>query len=102
MPAWLGVESLRGGHATSIGAAPGAIAGLVAITPACGAVTPIGALAVGAVAGAVCPFAFGLKERFGTVLIGVLATADAPSGKDGLLHGGRLHLLGVQWVRRSR
>lgn len=116
MLAWLSVESLRGGHATSIGAASGAITGLVAITPSCGAVTPIGAIVIGAIAGAVCPFALGLKERFGyddsldvvgvhlvggiigTVLIGLFATANAPSGQDGLFYGGGLHLLGVQAV----
>ena len=55
--AWLVVEKLREGHATSLGAASGLIAALVAITPACGAVSPLGALVVGGAAGAVCCFA---------------------------------------------
>ncbi|GAB6899005.1 ammonium transporter [Kineosporia succinea] len=114
--AWLLIEKLRDGHATTLGAMSGAIAGLVAITPACGAVTPLGALAVGAVAGAVCPLAIALKYRFGyddsldvvgvhlvggllgTVLIGLFGTADAPSGKAGLFYGGGFGLLGTQIV----
>ena len=49
---WLLVERLRDGHATSLGAASGAVAGLVAITPACGFVDPVAAILIGAVAGA--------------------------------------------------
>jgi Amt family ammonium transporter len=63
--AWLIVEKLRDGHATSLGAASGVVAGLVAITPACAAVTASGALAIGAVAGALCAMSVGLKFRFG-------------------------------------
>ena len=48
---WLLVEKIRDGHSTSLGAASGVVAGLVAITPACSAVSPIGAIVVGAVAG---------------------------------------------------
>jgi Amt family ammonium transporter len=114
--AWLLVERLRDGHATTLGAMSGAIAGLVAITPACGAVTPLGALVVGFVAGAVCPLAISLKYRFGyddaldvvgvhlvggiigTLLVGLLGSADAPSGRAGLFYGGGLELLGVQAV----
>lgn len=114
--AWLLVEKIRDGHATSLGAASGAIAGLVAITPSCGAVSPLGALGLGAVAGAICALAVGLKFRFGfddsldvvgihlvggvvgTLLVGVLGTAEAPSGRDGLLYGGGLGLLGAQAV----
>ncbi|MGY1636139.1 ammonium transporter [Geodermatophilus sp. SYSU D00742] len=114
--AWLLVERLRDGHATTLGAMSGAIAGLVAITPACGAVTPMGAFAVGAVAGAVCPLAISLKYRLGyddaldvvgvhlvggvigTLLVGLLGSAEAPSGRDGLLYGGGLGLLGTQAV----
>ena len=114
MLAWLGVEIVRDGHATTMGAASGAIAGLVAITPSCGAVSPMGAIVVGVAGGIVCPLALGLKERFGyddsldvvgvhlvggvvgTLMVGLIATADAPSGQAGLLHGGGLRLLGVQ------
>ncbi|MCD0449988.1 ammonium transporter [Actinocorallia sp. API 0066] len=116
MLAWMLVEKLRDGHATTLGAASGAITGLVAITPSCGAVTPVGALALGAVAGVVCPLAVSLKYRLGyddaldvvgvhmvgglvgTVLIGLLASADAPNGADGLLYGGGFGLLGTQTV----
>src|SRR6267142_2569779 len=62
---WLGVEKIKDGHVTGVGAASGAVAGLVAITPACGAVTPVGAIFVGLIAGAICPLAVGLKSRFG-------------------------------------
>ena len=48
---WLLIEKLRDGHATSLGAASGVVAGLVAITPACSSVTPVGAILVGLVAG---------------------------------------------------
>ena len=48
MLAWLLVEKIRDGKATSLGAASGIVAGLVAITPACGAVDPVGAIAIGA------------------------------------------------------
>ncbi len=63
--AWLIVEKLRDGHATSLGAASGVVAGLVAITPACAAVTASGALIIGVVAGALCAMSVGLKFRFG-------------------------------------
>ena len=52
---WLLVERIRDGHATTLGAASGAVAGLVAITPACAAVTPVGAIVLGLVAGASAP-----------------------------------------------
>jgi Amt family ammonium transporter len=63
--AWIAVEKLRDGHATSLGAASGVVAGLVAITPACAAVDTSGALLVGLVAGALCALAVGLKFKFG-------------------------------------
>lgn len=63
--AWLLVEKLRDGHATSLGAASGVVAGLVAITPACAAVNASGALIIGAVAGALCALSVGLKFKFG-------------------------------------
>jgi len=63
--AWLLVEKIRDGHATSLGAASGVVAGLVAITPACAAVSASGALIIGAVAGVLCALAVGLKFKFG-------------------------------------
>ncbi len=63
--AWLVVEKVRDGHATSLGAASGVVAGLVAITPACAAVTASGALIIGVVAGVLCAMSVGLKFRFG-------------------------------------
>ncbi|MDJ0393864.1 ammonium transporter [Rhodococcus sp. G-MC3] len=116
MAAWLIVEKIRDGKATSFGAASGVVAGLVAITPSCTAVTPIGAAVIGIAAGALCALAIGLKYRLGyddsldvvgvhlvggivgTLLIGVLASAEMPAGVDGLLYGGGLHQLLVQFV----
>ena len=63
--AWLLVEKIRDGHATSLGAASGVVAGLVAITPACAAVNASGALIIGAVAGALCALSVGLKFKLG-------------------------------------
>ena len=63
--AWLLVEKIRDGHATSLGAASGVVAGLVAITPACAAVDASGALIIGAVAGVLCALSVGLKFKFG-------------------------------------
>jgi Amt family ammonium transporter len=103
---WLVTEKIRDGHATSLGAASGVVAGLVAITPAGSSVSPLGALALGLVAGILCALAVGLKYRFGfddsldvvgvhlvgglvgTLLIGLLATSEAPAGVDGLFYGG--------------
>ncbi|WP_344066994.1 hypothetical protein [Nostocoides vanveenii] len=91
---------------TSFGAASGLVGGLVAITPSCGSLSPIGAMLMGAVAGAICCWAVGLKYRFGyddsldvvgvhlvvgivgTLGIGLLATKLAPTGVAGLLYGG--------------
>ena len=112
--AWLAVERFRDGHATSLGAASGLVAGLVAITPSCSAVSPLGALVMGGLAGVVCALAVGLKYRLGyddsldvvgvhlvgglvgTFGIGLLATAAAPAGVDGLLYGGGSGQLGRQ------
>jgi Amt family ammonium transporter len=117
--AWLLVERARDGHATSFGGASGVVAGLVAITPSCGAVTPVGAMVVGALGGTVCSLAVGLKYRFGyddsldvvgvhlvggivgTLAIGFLASAVAPQGIDGLLYGGGAGQLGRQLVATS-
>ncbi|WP_029252541.1 ammonium transporter [Paraoerskovia marina] len=105
---WLVTEKLRDGSATSLGAASGVVAGLVAITPAAGSVSPVGSLAVGAVAGVLSALAVGLKFKFGyddsldvvgvhlvsglwgTVAIGFLAT------ETGLFYGGGVEQLVVQ------
>ncbi|WP_214413464.1 ammonium transporter [Sphaerisporangium fuscum] len=63
--AWILVEKLRDGHSTTLGVASGAVAGLVAITPACGFVDPWAAIVIGLIAGAVCAYAVGLKYRLG-------------------------------------
>ena len=65
MLCWLLTERIRDGHATSLGAASGVVAGLVAITPACSSVNVVGALAIGATAGILCALAVGLKFKFG-------------------------------------
>ena len=114
MLGWLLVERLLHGKATSLGAASGIVAGLVAITPSCGAVSVVGAIAIGAIAGGACAWAVGLKYKLnlddsldvvgvhlvggilGTVLIGLFSTAKAPGGVDGLFYGGGLKSLGEQ------
>jgi Amt family ammonium transporter len=63
--AWILVERYRDGHATSLGVASGAVAGLVAITPACGFIDPWAAVLLGALAGAICAYAVGLKYKLG-------------------------------------
>ncbi len=111
---WLVLERFRDGHATTLGAASGMVAGLVAITPSGGSLTPLGALAMGLGAGVICALAVGLKYRWGyddsldvvgvhlvgglvgTLGIGLLATAAAPTGVDGLLYGGGVDQLGKQ------
>lgn len=114
MLSWLVVERIRDGHATSVGAASGVVAGLVAITPACGALTPVGSLILGAVAGVLSALAIGLKYKFGyddsldvvgvhlvaglwgTIGIGFLAySAD---GSPGLFYGGDYKQLVVQTI----
>ncbi|MCU6481267.1 ammonium transporter [Arthrobacter sp. A2-55] len=113
---WLLVERLRDGHATSLGAASGAVAGLVAITPACSAITPMWAMALGLLAGVVCAMAVGLKFRLGfddsldvvgvhlvggiigTLFIGLAADPNSPAAGQGLFYGGGLELLGKQAV----
>jgi Amt family ammonium transporter len=62
---WLVIEKIRDGKPTSVGAASGAVAGLVAITPACAALSPFWAIVLGLVAGAVCALAINLKFRLG-------------------------------------
>ncbi|HXH33586.1 MAG TPA: ammonium transporter [Plantibacter sp.] len=63
--AWLVVEKIKDGKPTSVGAASGAVAGLVAITPACGSLHPIWAIVLGLVAGVVCALAIELKFKLG-------------------------------------
>ena len=58
-------ERIRGGHATTLGAASGAVAGLVAITPCAGFVGGMAPIWIGFVAGALCYFAVSVKFRFG-------------------------------------
>ena len=114
MLAWLLMERVMHGKATSLGAASGIVAGLVAITPACGAVDLVGAIAIGAIAGAACAYAVGLKFRFklddsldvvgvhlvggivGTLLIGLFSTSAGAGGVDGLFYGGGFASLGDQ------
>jgi len=62
---WLVVEQFRDGKPTTVGAASGAVAGLVAITPACAFVSPLGGMAIGFIAGGLCCMAVSLKYRFG-------------------------------------
>src|SRR5246127_282927 len=112
MLAWLLTERIRDGKPTTLGAASGIVAGLVAITPSCSSVNIIGAIIVGLVAGIICALAVGLKYRFGfddsldvvgvhlvgglagTLLVGLLAAPEsvAINGvagvSKGLLYGG--------------
>jgi Amt family ammonium transporter len=122
MLGWLAMERMLHGKATSLGAASGVVAGLVAITPSCGAVNITGAIVVGAVAGMLCAWAVGLKYKFGlddsldvvgvhlvggivgALLIGFVGTTSSPQGVDGffpvggngIFYGGDLTLLGHQ------
>jgi len=102
--AWTAVEWKHAGKPTALGAASGAVAGLVCITPACGYVEPWAALVIGALAGAVCYFGLFIKGKFklddaldvlgihgvggtlGAILTGVFALA-AVGGASGLIDG---------------
>ena len=109
---WLLVERIRNGHPTSLGAASGAVAGLVAITPACAFVDPWAAVVIGFVAGILCSLAVGLKYIFniddsldvvgvhlvggiwGSLSVGFFGTAAVNSiGLDGIFYGGGTELL---------
>lgn len=114
--AWMVVDRVRNGHTTTLGKASGVVAGLVAITPAAGSVNPLGAIAVGAIAGAGCAYAISWKYRFGyddaldvvgvhlvggaigSLLVGLFATATVTGGPEGLFYGGGLAQLGRQAV----
>ena len=114
--AWIGVERLRNGHATAVGFASGAVAGLVAITPSCASVNPVGAIIVGLIAGGACAFAVSFKYKagfddsldvvgihlvggvIGSLIIGLLATATVTGEAEGLFYGGGLSLLGKQAI----
>lgn len=116
MLAWLLTEKIRDGHATSLGAASGIVAGLVAITPSCSSVNVLGALVIGVAAGVLCALAVGLKFKFGfddsldvvgvhlvggivgTLLVGLVATPEAPAAVAGLLYGGGVDQLWRQAV----
>ena len=112
---WLAVEKIRNGHATSLGAASGAVAGLVAITPACAFVAPWAAVVIGVIAGILCALAVSLKYKFGfddsldvvgvhlvggiwgSLSIGFFGTHVVNSiGLDGIFYGGGTGLLGKQ------
>lgn len=113
--AWALVERLHRGKTTMLGVASGAIAGLVAITPACGFVTPLSSLIIGLVGGVICYFAIGvIKLKFGyddaldafgchgiggtwgAIATGIFATTSVnPGGADGLLYGNPSQL-GIQ------
>jgi Amt family ammonium transporter len=106
MLAWLLTERIRDGKATTLGAASGIVAGLVAITPSCSSVNVLGALVVGFVAGVLCALAVGLKYKLGyddsldvvgvhlvgglagTLLIGFVAAPETGAGVAGLFYGG--------------
>jgi Amt family ammonium transporter len=106
MLTWMLLELLLKGKPTAVGAVTGAVAGLVAITPACGFVTPLGALAIGGLTAGACYWVLGKRVKWGlddtldafsvhgvggllgAILTGVFATTSVnPAGADGLLAG---------------
>ncbi len=115
---WLGIEWLRNGRPTLVGASSGAVAGLVAVTPACAYIAPYAAVLLGLAAGTLCALAVGLKYRLGVddsldvvgvhfvggwigcVWIGFFASAQADGGAyvkhQGLLYGGGITQLLAQ------
>ncbi|MBJ7361745.1 MAG: ammonium transporter [Ilumatobacteraceae bacterium] len=115
MLGWLLIEKLKAGHATTLGAVSGAVAGLVAITPCAGFVSTSSALLIGLAAGAICYLSLALKNRFGfddsldviavhliggllgSLLLGLFSDTTINSlGADGLFNGGGSSLLGKQ------
>ncbi|HWL65648.1 MAG TPA: ammonium transporter [Actinomycetota bacterium] len=114
---WALMEARKERKATTLGVASGAVAGLVAITPAAGFVGPLGGIAIGLIAGCVCSWAVGLKYKLGyddsldvvgvhmvggivgALLLGIFSTAAVNEfGADGLIAGGGLALLGKQLI----
>ncbi|MEI8126776.1 MAG: ammonium transporter [Actinomycetota bacterium] len=112
---WLIIDRFTGSHATTLGAASGAVAGMVAITPCAGFVPPMAGLFIGLCAGLICALAVRLKFRFGyddsldvlgvhgiggvvgMVLLGVFAShAINNSAPNGLVYGGGAHLMVVE------
>jgi ammonium transporter, Amt family len=112
---WIIFERVRESFPTTLGAASGAVAGMVAITPCAGFVTPMGSIAIGLVAGVACAMAVRLKFRFryddsldvlgvhgvgglvGMVLLGLFASKSINAkGANGLFAGGGFHLLGLE------
>jgi Amt family ammonium transporter len=117
MLGWLVAERLKGGHATTLGAASGAVAGLVAITPCAGFVGGMAPIYIGLIAGVLCYFAVSLKFRFGyddaldvvgvhlvggivgSLLLGLFADISInAAGRDGVFFGGGWGLFGDQVV----
>jgi ammonium transporter, Amt family len=117
LTAWILIDLVRTGRATAVGAATGAVVGLVAITPAAGFVSPRAALAIGVCAALASYGAMQLRARtsvddtldvfachgvagiVGALLTGVFASkAVNAAGADGLFAGGGFHQLGVQAV----
>jgi len=115
MLSWLLTEKIRHGHPTSLGAASGVVAGLVAITPSCANISPVAAIGLGLVAGAACCVFVDLKYRFGlddsldvvgvhlgagligTLSLGLIALpVDGQGG--GLFYGGGVQQLVAQSV----
>ena len=114
---WIAYERIKTGKPTTVGVASGAIAGAVAITPSCGFVTPLGALAIGLVGGVASAYAVSLKYKFnyddsldvvgihgvggfvGMIGIGLLASTAANSlGGNGLFVNGSPDLLFKQMI----
>ncbi len=116
MLGWLVIERFKSGHATTLGAASGAVAGLVAITPCAGFVGGGSPLIIGAAAGVICYLALQIKEAMdwddsldviavhliggivGTLLLGLFADTAVNDEFDGLFYGGGLELLKDQTV----
>jgi len=115
MLSWLVTEKIRHGHPTSLGAASGVVAGLVAITPSCANISPVAAVGLGLLAGAACAVFVDLKYRYGfddsldvvgvhlggglvgTLALGFIALpVDGAGG--GLFYGGGLQQLTAQLV----